>query len=206
MSGFFMLRRDKFDEVVPRLSPAGFKILLDIVTASDRLRVAEQPFVFGTRHAGESKFNAQVGLEFLGLLLAKLSGGFVDPRFIFFLIVGALGLLVHLAVLKAGLISLAFPAAQSIATFAAMTSNFFLNNTFTYADQRVRGRQVWRGLLSFYLACGIGSIVNLAVAEWLYLHSGAYWLAGIIGALTAAFWNFFTTASFTWGAAARSRE
>jgi dolichol-phosphate mannosyltransferase len=33
---------------------------------------------------GESEFNVQIGLEFLGLLLAKLTGDLVDPRFIFF--------------------------------------------------------------------------------------------------------------------------
>ena len=42
MSGFFMMRRDRFDAIAPRLSPVGFKILLDIaMTAGERLRIAE---------------------------------------------------------------------------------------------------------------------------------------------------------------------
>src|SRR6185437_16356991 len=45
MSGFFMMRRDRFEEIAPRLSPVGFKILLDIaMTAGERLRIAEQPY------------------------------------------------------------------------------------------------------------------------------------------------------------------
>jgi dolichol-phosphate mannosyltransferase len=80
-----------------------------------------------------------------------------------------------------------------------MTSNFFLNNVFTYGDQRLRGRRIWRGLLTFYAACGIGALINIAMAEWLYLKSAPYWLAGLGGAVVAALWNFFTTASFTWG-------
>jgi dolichol-phosphate mannosyltransferase len=76
MSGFFMMRRDRFDEIVPRLSPAGFKILLDIAAGS-KLRVAEQPYSFGERFEGESKFNIQIGVEFLGLLLAKIIATFV---------------------------------------------------------------------------------------------------------------------------------
>ena len=168
MSGFFMLRRDKFDEIAPRLSPAGFKILLDIVTAGNHLRIAEQPFVFGARHAGESKFNAQVGIEFLGLLIAKLSGGLVDPRFIFFLIVGALGLVVHLTVLKSSLLeSLSFPVAQSIATFAAMTSNFFLNNELTYRDRRLKGFALLKGLIGFYAFCSLGALANVDFATTL---------------------------------------
>jgi len=114
---------------------------------------------------------------------------------------------VHLAVLSAMFgASGSFFASQALATLAAMTSNFFLNNTITYGDQRLRGRRIWRGLASFYVACGIGSLVNLAVAEWLFLQSFAYWAAGLAGALVAAFWNFFTTASFTWGGAAGPRR
>ena len=48
--------------------------------------------------------------------------------------------------------------------------------------------------ISRYLA-----FINLAIAEWLYLQSLTYWAAGLSGALIAALWNFFTTASFTWG-------
>jgi dolichol-phosphate mannosyltransferase len=87
-----------------------------------------------------------------------------------------------------------------------MTSNFFLNNAFTYGDQRLRGRRLWRGLASFYVACGLGAFINVAVAEWLFLKSVAYWAAGMAGALIAALWNFFTTASFTWGGSTRDKR
>ncbi len=200
MSGFFMLRRDKFDEIAPRLSPAGFKILLDIVTAGNHLRIAEQPFVFGARHAGESKFNAQVGIEFLGLLIAKLSGGLVDPRFIFFLIVGALGLVVHLTVLKSSLLeSLSFPVAQSIATFAAMTSNFFLNNELTYRDRRLKGWSMVRGFVAFCLFCSAGALTNVGLAAWLFnAEREVWWVAGAAGALMGAFWNYAMSSLFVW--------
>jgi dolichol-phosphate mannosyltransferase len=178
MSGFFMMRRDKFDEIVPRLSPAGFKILLDIVTAGDHLRVAEQPFVFGTRHAGESKFNIQVGLEFLGLLLAKLSGGF--------------------AVLTVALWSASFPVAQSIATFAAMTSNFFLNNELTYRDRRLKGWSMARGFLGFCIFCSAGALTNVGLASWLYTEREVWWVAGIAGAVMGAFWNYAMSSLFIW--------
>src|SRR5258708_6451167 len=58
MSGFFMMRRDRFDEIAGKLSPAGFKILLDIATtAGPSLAIAEEPYSFGTREQGESKFD-----------------------------------------------------------------------------------------------------------------------------------------------------
>src|SRR3954453_21980859 len=40
MSGFFMIRRDRFEELAPQLSTQGFKILLDLIaTARGNLRV-----------------------------------------------------------------------------------------------------------------------------------------------------------------------
>jgi len=199
MSGFFMMRRDKFDQVAPRLTPAGFKILLDIATAGSDLKIAEQPFVFGTRHSGESKFNAQVGIEFLGLLGAKLSGGLVDPRFIFFVLVGALGLVVHLLVLKAALPSTPFWVAQSIATFAAMTSNFFLNNELTYRDRRLKGWSMLWGFIAFCLFCAAGALTNIGLASWLFsAERETWWVAGAAGALMGAFWNYAMSSLFVW--------
>ncbi len=55
MSGFFMLRREVVDELAPRLSAQGFKILLDIVASGEgRLRIRELPFVFRERQEGKA--------------------------------------------------------------------------------------------------------------------------------------------------------
>jgi dolichol-phosphate mannosyltransferase len=44
MSGFFMVRRDRFEQLAPKLSVHGFKILLDLVaTAHGNLRAGEIP-------------------------------------------------------------------------------------------------------------------------------------------------------------------
>src|SRR3954463_6386625 len=52
MSGFFLIRRDVVD--VTELEPHGFKILLEILVRTPGLKVAEVPFHFGERVAGES--------------------------------------------------------------------------------------------------------------------------------------------------------
>src|SRR5512141_79858 len=53
MSGFFMIRRDRFEQLAPQLSTQGFKILLDIVaTARGELRIREIPYTFGSRLHG----------------------------------------------------------------------------------------------------------------------------------------------------------
>jgi dolichol-phosphate mannosyltransferase len=206
MSGFFMMRRERFDAIAPRLSPAGFKILLDIAaTAGERLRIAEQPYRFGERFDGDSKFNAQIGVEFLGLLLAKMTGDLVDPRFIFFAIVGALGLVVHLIVLKLCLALLPaqpdlFRLAQVIATFVAMTSNFLLNNELTYRDRRLKGFAAVRGYLLFCLTCSLGVLANVDLASWLNSEREVWWLAGAAGAVMSALWNYAMSTLFVWRA------
>jgi len=203
MSGFFMMRRDRFDEIAPRLSPAGFKILLDIATtAGPKLRIAEQPYSFGERFDGESKFNIQIGVEFLGLLLAKMSGDLVDPRFIFFAIVGSIGLLVHLAVLYAGLLlHEQFRVAQIIATFVAMTSNFLLNNELTYRDRRLKGGfAMLRGFVLFCLIGSVGVLANVDLASWLYGERSQWWVAGAVGAVMTVLWNYAMSTLFVWRA------
>jgi len=200
MSGFFMMRRDRFDEIAPRLSPAGFKILLDIAAGS-KLRIAEQPYSFGERFDGESKFNIQIGVEFLGLLLAKMTGDLVDPRFIFFAIVGSIGLLVHLVVLFGGLwLHEPFMAAQINATFVAMISNFLLNNELTYRDRRLKGWAMLRGLVLFCLVCSVGVLANVDLAGWLYVERPIWWVAGAVGAVTSVLWNYAMSTLFIWRA------
>jgi len=59
-----------------------------------------------------------------------------------------------------------FPAQPGRRDLGGDDQQFLFNNVFTYGDQRLRGRAMWRGLLSFYAACGIGALINLAIAEW----------------------------------------
>jgi dolichol-phosphate mannosyltransferase len=158
MSGFFMLPRALFEDLATHLTGQGFKILLDLVlSAPTPLRVKEVPAPFHERVAGESKLDAQVMLQFGGLLLDKTFAGYVPLRFLSFAMVGAIGVMVHLTVL--GLLrkttGLGFEAEQTVATIVAMVFNFELNNAITYADQRLKGPRLWRGLLLFMLVCGV---------------------------------------------------
>jgi dolichol-phosphate mannosyltransferase len=201
MSGFFMMRRDRFEQVAGELSSIGFKILLDVmVTARGQLRVVEVPYEFRARLFGESKFDAQIGLEFLGLILAKLTRGVVDPRFISFALVGAVGLVVHLIVLLVALRlgTHSFPIAQSIATLAALASNFLLNNMLTYRDRRLSGFDLLWGFLGFCAIGAVGAFANVGIASWLYTEHSVWWLAGAAGAVMGALWNYSMSSQFVW--------
>jgi dolichol-phosphate mannosyltransferase len=200
MSGFFMMDRRAFEAVAPKLSTRGFKILLDILASSKgALRVAELPFVFGARQHGESKLDNMVVLEYLGLLLAKLSGDRISIRFVLFALVGATGLIVHLLALDRALaFGLPFDWAQMTAAFTAMTSNFFLNNQLTYRDKRLKGLALLVGLLTFYLVCSVGMVANVGVANWVYGAQPLWWFAGTAGAVMGVVFNYAASSVLTW--------
>lgn len=202
LTGFFMIRRPVLDATVHRLSGRGFKILLDLFASSPKpLRFRELPMHFRARQAGESKLDAQVVLQF-GLLLAdKTIGRYIPLRFLQFVSVGLLGAVVHLAVLALlhrGL-DLPFYWGQVGATVIAMTSNFVLNNLFTYRDRALRGWAFLRGLVTFYAFCAIGALANFQLAAFLFGLDVPWLLAGLLGATVGAVWNYGLNTTFTWG-------
>ncbi len=201
MSGFFMMRREAFAKAVRRLSGEGYKILLDVFASSPTpLRFAELPYTFRAREAGESKLDSAVLWEYLILIVDKKFGHIVPARFVLFSLVGLSGVLVHFAslwILYNGLHS-GFVAAQTIATFVAMTSNYALNNLLTYRDCRRRGLSFFIGLISFYLVCSVGIIANVGVANFAFQRNYTWWLAGGAGALVGTVWNYAASAIFTW--------
>jgi dolichol-phosphate mannosyltransferase len=201
MSGFFMLRRPIVDELAPKLSVQGFKILLDIVASGEgRLRIVEFPFVFRERREGRSKLDALVTFDYLGLLVSKYFGDLVSVRFLMFALVGASGVLVHLLALRGSMIGLGldFNVAQTLATFVAMTTNFALNNRLTYRDRRLTGLAMLRGLLTFYAVCSVGVLANVGVANMIYQSEPVWWLAGTAGAAMGAVWNYAASSVLTW--------
>lgn len=75
MSGFFAIRREAFLAALPRLSSVGFKILLDLIASSPGpLRIAEIPYTFRVRTAGESKLDSKVAQEFASCSWKRCSG------------------------------------------------------------------------------------------------------------------------------------
>ncbi len=202
MSGFFMVRREIVEDCAPILAPTGFKILADIVASAQQpLKIEEVGYMFRERFAGESKFDLKVGLDFLGLLLNKASGGRIPVRFIFFALVGLTGVAIHLATVNAALAvpDVTFMLAQSIAVVVSMTSNFFINNAVTYRDAKLKG--FWpqlRGLLYFYLVCAFGAVANVGVATWIYKLYPVVSISALAGVIMGSVWNFTLSSLFVW--------
>lgn len=203
MSGFFMIRRTSFNEVVVHLQTSGFKILADMLSvARGRWNLAEIGYEFRSRQHGESKMDSAVALEFLGLVFARLTGGLISIRFALFSMVGATGILVQLLGVRLGLAVMpdAFTLAQTFGVVLAMTSNFILNNLLTYRDRSLKGLAFLRGLLSFYAVCTVGAVANVGVATAVYELVPSWMFASVTGAVVGAVWNFLVSGLLTWKA------
>jgi dolichol-phosphate mannosyltransferase len=206
MSGFFVVTREYLEEVVRSSSGVGFKILLDLVASARRpLRVGEIPYTFRERLYGSSKLDVAVGLEYLQLLIDKKFGDIVPVRFLIFSIVGSVGVLLASIVLwvLVAIFDIGFLKALTITTLVAMTGNFFLNNSMTYRDRRLRGWRILTGLATFYAACSLGAVINLRIATSTKELGLAWYIAGACGLAVGAVWNYGITSFTTWRRARR---
>jgi dolichol-phosphate mannosyltransferase len=133
-------------------------------------------------------------------VVGKLTGDAVSLRFLLFCAVGLTGVAVHMAILALALdaTELRFSAAQAVATVAAITWNFVLNNRLTYSDQRLTGWGFLKGLLWFQVICSVGAVSNVGAATWIYSNGPGWWVAGLGGALMGAVWNYVVSAAFVW--------
>ncbi len=201
MSGYFVVEAKFIRSVVPRLTGSGFKILVDILASSPTPpSTGEVPYLFRNRQLGESKLDVNVELEYLFLVVDKVIGSWVPTRFVLFVMVGALGVVVHLAVLAPLYLNHRhhFLQAQAIATFFAMTFNFLLNNVVTFRDRRLRGRRLATGLIKFYAACSLGTVINVAFANLLISKGIPWYLAGASGTGISSVWNYGVNTVLTW--------
>ena len=149
MSGFFLVRRAALD--LDALRPRGFKILLEILGRTPGLRVAEVPFTFGDRHAGETKASLRQGAQFLAQL-AELRAGRLGTRIGRFGIVGATGLVVNTALLAliAGPGGVHYVPAAIIATQGSTLWNFLLSERWVFPHDR--GRRTFATRMAMYFA------------------------------------------------------
>lgn len=209
MSGFFMIRNDRFWDAARNLSGRGFKILMDLIASSPGpIRIVELPFIFRPRHSGESKLDSMVALEHLMLLLDKALGWLIPLRFLLFVSVGGIGAVLHLVILG-GFFRWAgrdFWISQMIASLCAMVLNFILNNFMTYRDRRLRGSKLVGGLLVFIVVCSVGAFTNTQIAEYLYSRSIPWWIAGLMGAAVGSVWNYGVSSQFVWRQARRKSK
>lgn len=163
MTGFFAVRRSSID--LSTLRPRGFKILLELL-ARQRLTVAEEPFVFAPRNAGESKADWRQGVRFLAQLAALRFG-----RLSRFAVIGALGAIANLLIMAGlQLTGVGYLAAAIVAGVVTILGNFALQERFVFQDLREEGRGIRTRLVQSFAFNGAETILRTA-ALWAIVES-----------------------------------
>lgn len=136
MTGFFLIDRRAVDAA--SLRPRGFKILLEIL-ARKNLRIAEVPFDFADRHAGESKASMRQGMHFLTQLTALRFG-----KMSLFAVIGGLGAVANIAIVWALThVGVNYLVAAIIASEVTIIANFLLQERFVFHDMKGEASGVW---------------------------------------------------------------
>ncbi|MDQ0844730.1 glycosyltransferase family 2 protein [Streptomyces sp. V1I6] len=134
MSGFFAIRRSVV--TADALKPLGYKILLELAVRCRPETVAEVPFVFQDRFAGESKSTAKEGMRFLGHLTGLRTASTM-ARMVAFGLIGLTGFVPNLFALHlltgAGMHYL---PAEIVANQFGVTWNFLLIEVLLFRDRR----------------------------------------------------------------------
>ena len=200
LSGFFMVKKETFLRSADNLQTQGFKLLADfLATTGKNIEIKEIGYKFKNRVIGKSKMSFLTVLELIGLVLSQIFQGRVSIRFILFCMVGLSGIFVQLFITGASMFLInQFATSQTLGIIAAMTSNYFLNNTITFQERKLKSFDLIRGLFSFYLICSLGAFTNIAVANYVFGFSSNWLISSFIGAIIGAIWNFTLSSNFTW--------
>ena len=215
MSGCFMMTREYYESARPKLTGVGFKILVDIAASAPiKPRFGEVKAALRQRQGGQSKLDIRVVLDLGAMLIEKATNGFLPARFVLFAGVGVTGVFVYALVLILCHEFLVVDGSRplyryqwldgdtvnfAIAIWLSMTWNFFVNNSITFRDKRLKGWGVVRGLFGFYFACSIGAVLSLALSLFMKEHLHIHWLvAGVGAALLSSVWNYWASTLLSW--------
>jgi len=197
--GYFGLHRSVIENA--ELDPIGWKILMEVLVKGHYQTVHEVPYDFRSRDAGESKMNLQEQWNYLRHIGKLLWASPEDRRFYLYCFVGALGVIVNLAVMS--LVFYGFHphawVASVVASSVAMAHNFLWNDKLTWKEHN--HTEKWRRALqmpTFVLVSGTGiAVTALFVQVFVWLHWSEL-MGQSLGIVIATGWTFTANNRWTW--------
>ncbi|MGN7611817.1 polyprenol monophosphomannose synthase [Magnetococcales bacterium HHB-1] len=193
MSGFFLIRSQVMRQRVQQgVSGVGFKVLLDLFTASDEpLRFEEIPYTFRNRQSGESKLDRTIIWAYLLQILDRLTGRFIPLRFFNTLFISGVALLSHLSIMGLiyPLLGGSFLLGQSVAALMMIAVTLKLHQILSYQTTAKINWDFLKKHFSPIFFYTLSALINLFIANQLFLKSIPWLEASLIGALIGALWN-----------------
>jgi putative flippase GtrA len=133
-------------------------------------------------------------------LIYRVLGGRLPKTMISFLIVGSLGVVVHMLVLKGALFFFTshFPVANGCAMLVAATFNYLVNNQSTFEHTSLVGRKILFGFVIYLAITSLGLLASLSISTWVFNRNHMPMLAAFCGIVAGSLWNYFMTHTFVW--------
>lgn len=215
MSGYFLLRRSAITEY--RMSPVGYKILIEVLGRGRIQKIAEVGYVFREREAGESKVTRKQYVEYIQhLTQLRISQGrigrlrrkikFPIGRLIRFGLVGLSGVVVDMAALyllsEPTMLGLGLTRSKILAAEVAILNNFFWNDIWTFGDL-AKNQNTWKKrfkrFIKFNLICLAGLILNVLILNVLFNVFGINrYVANLLAIAVVTIWNFWLNLKLSW--------
>jgi dolichol-phosphate mannosyltransferase len=207
MSGFFFVRRSAVDGI--ELKPAGYKILIEVMSRGRVRWISEVGYVFREREVGASKATARVYLDYLVQLARLRVDTLLASRFVRFCVVGLSGVAIDMGLLwlLSDPLNLGWGLTRSklIAAESAIVNNFLWNDVWTFRDlvpERRTLSAALKRLLKWNAICLAGLVLNVVLlnVQFNLLGMNRY-LANAVAILVVTAWNFLVSRALAWRSA-----
>jgi dolichol-phosphate mannosyltransferase len=209
MSGFFMIRRSSIQD--RRLSPLGYKILIEVLGRGEVGWISEVPYTFRERTEGASKLTRMIYVQYFQHLLRLRLFLLHQSKFVRFCVVGCSGVLIDMSLLfllsDPAMLGWGLTRSKFIAAEAALLNNFIWNDMWTFGAisqrQNTMGQRVKR-LFKFNAICSLGIFFNIVILniEFNWLHMNRY-IANLIAIGLVTLWNYKSNKEFSWRVTAK---
>jgi len=197
--GFFMFRKQIIEDVT--LKPKGFKILIEILVRGNYSTAEDIPYVFQKREHEESKATLNQGVLILKHLLYLLVDVPESNRLLKFALVGGSGVLVNVITLYilVEFVNVSATLGWFGAVALSITTNFILNNLFTYRDiDSSSFMDIVRKFGYFAVGASFSLVINFVIFQSLLQIGTFYLIASLAGIVAGMVFNFTVAQVFVW--------
>jgi dolichol-phosphate mannosyltransferase len=209
MSGFFMVRRTAIQG--RKLSPLGYKILIEVMGRGEIGWISEVPYTFRERAEGSSKLTNRIYVEYFQHLLRLRLFLLHESKFVRFCVVGCSGVVIDMSLLYVfsdpKMLHWGLTRSKILAAEAALINNFIWNDLWTFGSlsqhQNTMSQRIKR-FLKFNVICSLGIILNVLIlnVEFNWLHMDRY-IANLVAIGLVTLWNYKSNKEFSWRVTAK---
>lgn len=188
--------------IIYKVDVNGFKFFYEMLAiSSGKLNIDDIPLDFKPRIHGDSKLDLAIVWEFLIQLIHCFSLRVIPKRAISFGMASSIGAFVQLlsTQILMSFFKISFERSIYISVYFAATSNYLINNSLTFRNNRLEGFLLLRGLIKFMIVISLPLFANIGLATIFYnnINSNPI-LAQVAGIVVVFVWHYAASSRFVW--------